>query len=87
MNDAREEYWRRMQALIAEHAKQARPLRVIPRRASGAVICIACKERMLDGSGELHAKGECGTCRDHLRGTVSAPVVRPYGDSDGPRAA
>jgi hypothetical protein len=85
MNDFRDEYHRKVQALIAQRAAETTPIRVLPRRASGRVICIACKEPMLDGSGALH-RGECGGCRKHTRGTIAAEPVRPYGD-DPPQTA
>ena len=84
MNDARLEYWRRMQALLAQRAAETRPIRIVPKRASGAVICMTCRERMVDGSGELH-RGECGRCRGHTRGTISAEPIRP--DGEPPTAA
>ena len=79
LHGLRQEYSRRLRALIAQRAAETRPIRIVPKRASGAVICMTCRERMVDGSGELH-RGECGRCRGHTRGTISAEPIRPYGE-------
>ena len=79
MNDARHEYWRRMQALLTQRAVETRPLRIVPKRASGGyAICLHCRERMLEGAGSLH-RGACGACRKHGQGNP-APPVTPYGN-------